>query len=62
MLDRTQEIIDFEEATRLLNFKPSRLRKAIYRRELPFYRLGGLLRFKRTELLAWLDSKLVKAK
>jgi excisionase family DNA binding protein len=60
MGSKESEILKIEEAAALLAIKPSRLRTAVFRREIPFFKLGGLVRFNRSELLAWVKSRTVK--
>jgi excisionase family DNA binding protein len=39
------ELLTIEEAAQLLKIKKSRLRKAIFRREVKYVKLGALIRF-----------------
>lgn len=49
------ELYTIEEAAQLLKVKVSRLRKAVFRQEVKFVKLGALVRFKRTDLLEWIE-------
>lgn len=50
------ELLTIDEAAELLKVKKSRLRKAIFRREVKFVKLGALIRFKRTHLIEWIEK------
>lgn len=49
------ELLTIEEAAELLKVKKSRLRKAVFRREVKFVKLGALIRFKRAHLREWIE-------
>lgn len=50
------ELLTIEEAAELLKIKKSRLRKAIFRREVKFVKLGALVRFRRSHLIEWIEK------
>ncbi len=50
------ELLTIDEAAALLKLKKSRLRKAIFRREVKFVKLGALIRFKRAHLIEWIEK------
>lgn len=50
------ELLTIDEAAELLKLKKSRLRKAIFRREVKFVKLGALIRFKRAHLMEWIEK------
>ncbi|AYF43743.1 DNA binding domain protein, excisionase family [Halobacteriovorax sp. BALOs_7] len=54
-------LLSIEEASSFLSVKVSRLRTAVFRKEIPFVKIGRLVRFKQDELIKWIDSKTVKA-
>jgi excisionase family DNA binding protein len=49
-------LIDIYEASDLLGLKVSRLRMAVFRREIPYRKIGGLVRFVPNELKEWVNS------
>jgi excisionase family DNA binding protein len=51
------ELYTIEEAAHLLKIKVSRLRKAVFRQEVKFVKLGALVRFKRSHLQDWIDRR-----
>lgn len=55
------ELLTIEEAGRLLNLKESRIRKAVFKREVKYIKLGALIRFKKDHLLEWINSCTVLA-
>jgi excisionase family DNA binding protein len=56
------QLMTIEEAAVFLNLKVSKLRKDIFNKEIPYYKIGSLIRFKKDELLKWLDKKIVPSK
>lgn len=48
-----------EEASRILNLKISRIRKAIFKREINYIKLGALVRFRRIDLDAFIERNLI---
>ncbi|RZF21731.1 DNA-binding protein [Halobacteriovorax vibrionivorans] len=61
MENSTKALLNIEEASSFLSVKVSRLRTAVFRKEIPFVKFGRLVRFKKEELLKWIDSNTVKA-
>lgn len=53
------ELLTIEEAAELLKVKKSRLRKAVFRKEVKFVKLGALIRFKRAHLLEWIERRTI---
>ena len=53
------ETLTLKEAAQLTKIKASRLRTAIFRREVPYLKIGGLIRFRKDDLRNWLGSSLV---
>ena len=51
------ELYTVEEAAQLLKIKESRLRKAVFRKEVRFVKLGALVRFKRAHLEEWINRR-----
>ncbi len=49
------ELLTIEEASSLLKLKKSRLRKAVFRKEVKYVKLGALIRFKREHLREWIE-------
>ncbi len=52
-------LMTIEEAAKFLNLKVSKLRRDIFLKTIPYYKIGSLIRFKKEELLKWIDEKLV---
>lgn len=50
------QLLNFQEACAFLKIKESRLRTAILKREIPFIKLGRLIRFDLNDLITWLDG------
>ena len=53
------ELLTIEEAASLLKLKKSRLRKAVFRKEVKYVKLGALIRFKRAHLVEWIEQHTV---
>jgi len=60
MSNSTQQLLTIEEASKLLSVKISRLRTAVFKREIPFVKIGHLVRFRASDLDTWVSSKTIK--
>lgn len=49
-------ILTFSEACNFLKIKKSRLRTAIFRKEIPYIKIGRLIRFDHHDLKEWLEK------
>lgn len=58
-LDGSVEILTINEAAKFLNIKVSNLRSAVFKRKIPYLKLGALIRFKKSDLVEWLEKSLV---
>lgn len=58
-LDESVEILTIKEAAKFLNIKVSNLRSAVFKRKIPYLKLGALIRFKKSDLVEWLEKSLV---
>lgn len=56
MSNQTTDLLDINQAATFLNVKVSRLRTAILRKEIPFLKIGRLLRFHKKDLDDWIDK------
>ncbi len=54
-----KEWLNLSEASALLGIKPATIYSMTSKRALPFYKKGKLLRFRQTELLAYLNNSAV---
>ena len=54
-----EELLTIEEAASLLKLKISRLRKAVFRREIKYVKLGKLVRFRPAHLSEWIERRTV---
>lgn len=48
-------LLTFKETCEFLQIKASRLRTAIFRKEIPFIKIGRLLRFDPKDLKEWIE-------
>lgn len=53
------QLMTIEEAANFLNLKVSKLRKDIFNKSIPHYKIGALIRFKKEDLVKWVEGKLV---
>lgn len=53
------QYLDIKQASEYLNLRISRLRYAVFRRQIPFLKIGGLVRFERAALDLWMKTKTV---
>ncbi len=51
-----QTLMTVTEAADFLNIKISRIRKAIFRREIPYVKIGNLVRFRLSDLMDFIQS------
>lgn len=49
-------LMTLTEACDFLKIKKSRLRTAVFRREIPFIKIGRLIRFDKNDLIKWLEE------
>lgn len=52
----TSDLIDINQAATFLNVKVSRLRTAVLQKEVPFLKIGRLIRFDKTDLIKWIEE------
>jgi excisionase family DNA binding protein len=52
-----QEYLTIEQLANYLNFKRSTLYLKVSSGEIPFYRIGHLIRFKKIEIEGWIEGK-----
>lgn len=46
-------IFDIEDASRFLNLKVSRIRYEIFRKSIPYFKIGRSVRFSKKDLISW---------
>lgn len=51
-----KQYFNIKELSDYLSVKVCTLYGKVHRKEIPFYKLGGLIRFKKTDIDAWLES------
>ena len=59
ILQRSRELLDEKAAAKLLDLKPGTLSvwRSTGRYKIPFVKIGHLVRYRRTDLETWLDSR-----
>lgn len=55
-----KRLLNVSEAARYLGIKESRLRRAVARKEIPFIKIGRLVRFGQFELDQWISDSIKK--
>ena len=58
-MNTQKEILTFNDATEFLQVKESKLRSMIFRKEIPFYKIGALIRFDKKDLIDYLEKSKV---
>jgi excisionase family DNA binding protein len=56
------QLMTIEEASAFLNLKVSKLRREVFMKTIPYYKIGSLIRFKKEDLLQWVEKKIIKPK
>lgn len=51
-----KEILNIDELSEYLRIKKSSLYSKVERKEIPFYKIGHLVRFKKTEIDLWMEK------
>ena len=53
------ELLTIQEASEFLKMKESWIRSAIFKRAIPYIKMGALIRFNKTELHRWLEGQTI---
>ncbi|MBI2519316.1 MAG: helix-turn-helix domain-containing protein [Bdellovibrio sp.] len=61
-MDIGQILYNIEEAARILNLRISRLRTAVFRKEIGYVKLAGLVRFTKDDLENWIRKNQIQPK
>ena len=61
-MENNIQLLTIEDASRFLNVKISRLRTAIFKKEIGYIKLRGLIRFTKDHLSDWIYSNEIKAR
>lgn len=54
------ELLNIKEASAYLNLSIAKIRADIFYRRIPHLKLGRLIRFRKADLIKWLESNSVK--
>lgn len=55
---KEKRLLTTEEASKVLNIKVSRLRQAVFRKEISFIKLGALVRFREEDLQNYIQKNI----
>lgn len=55
------ELLGIEDVKRLFKVKESKMRRAVLKKEIPYIKLGGLIRFEKNELKKYIERQTVKS-
>lgn len=55
-----QEILNIDELSEYLKIKKSSLYSKVERKEIPYYKIGHLVRFKKSDIDAWMEESKVE--
>lgn len=56
-LTSENRLLTLAETSQLLNLKVSRLRYEIFKKHIPFLKIGRTIRFAEKDLILWIESK-----
>lgn len=62
MEEKNLKLLTIEEVRELFKIKESKIRKAILKKEIPYIKLGGLIRFREADLLEFIKESTVLCK
>lgn len=54
---KNQDLLTIEDVCKMLNIKESHLRSLIFKNEIPFLKVGRLVRFDIEDILVWVNKK-----
>lgn len=57
-----EELLTITEAATFLNVKVSKLRREVFLKRIKHFKIGALLRFKKSHLLEWVNSQFQDAR
>ncbi len=57
MKDENNNLMTALDVAEMLQMKMSWVRQRVHKDELPYYKIGNLVRFNRTDIQRWLDTK-----
>ncbi len=52
-----KELLDYRELAEYLGLSPITLRKKVSEKEIPYTKVGGRVRFRRTDIDRWLEAR-----
>ena len=55
------KLLTIKQAAEYLNLKISRLRAAVFRKEISIVKIGALIRFDMDDLIEWIESRKIKS-
>jgi len=55
--NNSSTFLTIQQVASLLNVKESLLRSLVFKKQIPYHKIGRLLRFSEMEILNWVDSK-----
>lgn len=57
-----EELLTIKEAAHFLNVKVSKLRREVFLKRIKHFKLGALVRFKKSHLVEWVNSQFQDAR
>ncbi len=57
---RLEKLLTPTDICELLNIRKSKLYDLTHKREIPFFKINGLLRFRQSQIEKWINSKEVR--
>jgi excisionase family DNA binding protein len=56
-MDNDSKLLTIQQTASLLNVKESLLRSLVFKKQIPYHKIGRLLRFSEAEILTWVNSR-----
>ena len=55
-----KKLVTIKEVSEMLNVRPSWIRSAIFKKEIPYIKIGNHVRFEEADLLEWIERSKIK--
>jgi excisionase family DNA binding protein len=59
-MKNNDELLTIAELSNLLNVKPSWLRSMVFKKQIPFLKIGKHIRFSKAEIQKWIEERKIQ--
>ncbi len=56
MIDKSNELLTIEELAKILAIKKSHIRSLVFKKKIPYLKVGKLIRFSPDEIKRWIED------